>query len=280
MHEFLTPDNNHQPLKIWQQNVNRSLNSQTDLLVSLKAGIYDIYAIHEPYINFHNKSRANFHWSIIYPSTHDTKPKTTRSIILINATILTNTWKQIPIPHPDITAIKISGTHSMLKLFNIYNDYKKNDSLDHLLTYHPLWDKPHNIHLFTKHNLEMMQPLLDMVSKFNMKMVLPPSILTLRAHSTGNLTRVDNVFCSETLLDDIIKCTTEKEACPIKTDKLDFHMPKLAPEPRLNFHDVKWPEFINTLKTNLSNLPLPTVITNTNVFYQRLNDLNVWCGML
>ena len=67
-----------------------------------------------------------------------------------------------------------------------------------------------------------------------MKMALPAYIPTLQSHSMGNHTRVDNVFCTEDLLDTIIKCNTDNVACPVKTDhypivtQLDIYAPKSA----------------------------------------------------
>ena len=69
-------------------------------------------------------SRANFQWFTVYPSTHTFAPASTRSMLLINTNLLTNNWKQISIPHPDITAIKLSSTYGKILLFNIYNDCK------------------------------------------------------------------------------------------------------------------------------------------------------------
>ena len=43
--------------------------------------------------------------------------------------------------------------------------------------HHPLWDKERNAHLFTKNTLEVTQPLLDMISEFDLRMVLPKDIL-------------------------------------------------------------------------------------------------------
>src|ERR1700735_1375941 len=230
-----TPTDHH-PLQIRQQNVNKSLLAQQDLLISLKKDTYNLCAIQEPYIDHHGLSRANLHWYTIYPSTHATDPKETRSVLLINTNLLTNDWKQIPIPHPDITAVELSGTYGKIRIFNIYNDCKNNEALKHVATYmkanpatnslmtathhlwlgdfnrhHPLWDEPRNAHLFTKNNLDLTQPLLNMLNRFNMKMALPAGIPTLKSHSTGNHTRVDNIFCNDDLLDMVIKCYTDEE---------------------------------------------------------------------
>ena len=189
------------------------------------------------------KTRANAQWITVYPSTHNLALKATRSVILINTNIVTNNWKQLHIEHPDITAIELTTSIGNIWLFNIYNDCKNNDSLDTIATYmktnltprsitnpthqvwledfnrhHPIWDEPQNSHLFTKCNLDLAQPLLNMLDKHKMKMALPPLIPTLQLHSTGNHTRTDNVFCNEDLLDYFIKCDTDNTSCPIKTD--------------------------------------------------------------
>jgi hypothetical protein len=78
-------DNN--PLRLFtirQQNTNKSLLSQLDLLESLKRDDYDVCAIQEPYIDFNGKSRANHQWTTVYPDTHHSHPDSTRSLLLIN----------------------------------------------------------------------------------------------------------------------------------------------------------------------------------------------------
>jgi hypothetical protein len=72
------------PIQTRQQNVNKSLISQLDLLVSLKHNTYDITAIQEPYIDFNGKSQANRQWITVYPNTHNDHPQATRALILIN----------------------------------------------------------------------------------------------------------------------------------------------------------------------------------------------------
>jgi hypothetical protein len=99
-----------------------------------------------------------------------------------------------------------------------------------------------------------------------MKMALPALIPILRSHSIGNHMQVNNVFCTENLMDSIIKCNTDDTARPIKTDhypivmQIDIHTLKTAWEPRHNFHLTDWTEFGKTLKSNLANLPTPTEI--------------------
>jgi Endonuclease-reverse transcriptase len=176
------------PFRIRQQNINKSLIGQSDLLQTLKRNKYDLCLIQEPYIDFKGKSRANLYWTAIYPTNHKTHPDNTRSLILVNTELAANSWKQIPFDSPDITAIEIQGHFGMLRIINIYNDVNNNNALTHLSNYmrdplcqkthkhplntlwigdfnchHPIWDEPRNNHLFTQHNLDLTQPLLNML---------------------------------------------------------------------------------------------------------------------
>ncbi|KAF8224631.1 DNase I-like protein [Tricholoma matsutake] len=193
-----------QPFQMWQQNVNKSLESQLDLLESLRRNKYDMCAIQEPYMDFNGKTCANRNWITIYPNMHQDNPDRTRSVILVNANLLTDAWKQINIEHLDITAIEIKGQFGTLQIINIYNNCNNNNALTHISAYmrdrerqrhtagplhtiwlgdfnrhHPLWDEARNTHLFTTQNLDLTQPLLNMLGRHNMKMVLPPQIPTL-----------------------------------------------------------------------------------------------------
>jgi hypothetical protein len=175
-------------MQIRQQNVNKSLISQIDLLQSLRRDKYDVCIIQEPYIDFRGKTRANRQGTTVYPNTHQEHPDKTRSIILVNTDLLTDNRKQIHFQYPNITAIEITGDFGTLQIINVYNDGDNNDTLKHISTYmrdrdrqrhianplhtlwmgdfnrhHPLWDKPRNAHLFTQGNLDLMQPLLNLL---------------------------------------------------------------------------------------------------------------------
>jgi hypothetical protein len=89
---------------------------------------------------------------------------------------------------------------------------------------------------------------------------------------------VDNVFCSEELLDAIIKCKMDDTACPVRTDhyliitQVDIYAPKATWAARRNFRLADWPELVKTLKSDLANLPPPTEIENIQTFTDRLNE--------
>ncbi|KAJ7123397.1 hypothetical protein C8R44DRAFT_620697, partial [Mycena epipterygia] len=116
-------------LTIWQQNINKSLKGQLDLLHRLKPKRYDIALIQEPYFDQGGKSRANRHWVSIVPPSHTPHQRLTRSLILINTRLPSVTWTAIPLPSPDITAMQIFGDFGTIRIINIYNDGAHNDTL-------------------------------------------------------------------------------------------------------------------------------------------------------
>ena len=164
----------HGTLRIWQQNVNKSLTAMDDLLHSASPADYDILAIQEPYLDHALRTRATRHWRVHYPTVRD--PETTsrmRSVILVNAKLSTNAWSPITIPSPDVTAITFRTQNSQIHIFNLYVDIES-DAAIHATTratlklntiaigaqqrlvwlgdfnrHHPQWDNPANAHLFT-----------------------------------------------------------------------------------------------------------------------------------
>jgi hypothetical protein len=115
-------------------------------------------------------------------------------------------------------------------------------------------------------------------------MVLPPKIPTLKVLATGNLIRVDNVFCDENLVGMFLQCDTKPTHRPVKTD----HFPiiskiRLATEhnifaPRYNFRKADWQKFAEKLTESLSLLPAPTEITDRQQASDRLAalDKEIW----
>ena len=236
-------------LKIWQQNLNKSLEGQLDLLQSLKDNDYDIMALQEPHIDFLGRTRANVHWRVVYPNRHLADLSKTRAAILINQNISTNNWDEIPLDSTDVTGVRVHGKFGVINLLNIYNDCENNRSigvvkdfmrrgasvrkeevreqfiwLGDFNRHHPLWDEERKAHLFTRRALEAAQPLLDLIGRHNMQMVLPKDIPTLEACVTKNFTRVDNVFCSGELVNKFISCNTFPQWRPQKMD----HMPIIS----------------------------------------------------
>jgi endonuclease/exonuclease/phosphatase family metal-dependent hydrolase len=213
---------------------------------SLKPDRYDIALIQEPYYDMNHKSRTNLCFTLVYPASHAVDPGKSHSLILVNTQLPSSSWSQIPIDSLDLTAIELRGTFGVIRVINIYNDCEHNDALDVLRTYlrelanvsrpehpilyiwggdfnchHPMWDEIRNHHLFTRASMELVQPLLNMIAGFDMRMVLPEGIPTLKASVSGNYTRVDNVFCSAPLLCSFVLCDTVLGLRPANSD----HMP-------------------------------------------------------
>ncbi|KAJ7136860.1 hypothetical protein C8R44DRAFT_608115, partial [Mycena epipterygia] len=123
------PQNRSRKLIIWQQNINKSLRGQLDLLHRLKPKTYDIALIQEPYFDQGGKSRVNRNWVSITPSSHTPRQHLTRSLILVNTRLPSLTWTAIPLPSPDVTAMQIFGDFGTIRILNIYNDGAHNDAL-------------------------------------------------------------------------------------------------------------------------------------------------------
>jgi exonuclease III len=223
-------------LRIWQQNVHKSKTAQLHVLETLEPDDWDIVLLQEPYIDKIGNSRANFHWRVVLPSAHLTNTKTIRSIILVNRSLLTNTWSEIPIPSPtsDLTAVQISGDFGRFTIINIYNDNTHSKSFDALRDFldnnrssfcsrdndyfiiagdlnrhHPLWeDHTVNPQLTTAAYTARAQPIIDMMNDFEMDMALRPAVPTLE-RGDGGCSRPDNVFVSGNLMDSVLECDVD-----------------------------------------------------------------------
>jgi len=116
-------------LQIWQQNTHKSKLAQQYILNSAAPKNWDIIAIQEPWLDRFNNARGSTYWCILYLTNHllDDAPHT-RSILMINTNIATDTYTQIDIPSSDITAVKFIGPHGHISLYNIYNDCLHNNS--------------------------------------------------------------------------------------------------------------------------------------------------------
>ncbi|CAK5276987.1 unnamed protein product [Mycena citricolor] len=223
------------------------------MLNSLQPSRYNLALIQEPNINFRGVSRTNYHFTLVYPTTHSLDPKATQSLILVRTSIPSAKWTKIKIHSPDITAIELQTDQRTIRIMNIYNDCRHNKSLEAIAAYiadpqnqptsdrqlsyiwardfnrhHPIWDKEWNHHLFTNRNQQLALKLLQMLSRHKMAMTLLKDIPTLKAHATGNYTCTDNVFCSEDMAENFITCGTAPTLHPTKTDHIpilfSFHL--------------------------------------------------------
>ena len=289
-------------LRIWQQNINRSLIAQQDLLNMLGNNNYDICAIQEPYLDSMNKTRANSHWTVIYPTTHMVEPKKTRSVILVNKKLSTDKWEELDVDSGDVTGIRIKTDTNTIDAFNIYNNQDNNEAIEktdealrrngnqnldnqyiwlgNFNRHHPLWDEERNSHLFTELNLRLAQTLLDAIQEWGLQMILPKDIPTLQAFGTGNYTRPDNVFCSAQLADHLVYCNTEPSRKPTNTDHLpiitiwDLEVLKISMAPRPNYQATDWEVFREKLRPRLRRKRTPDTIATTVEFHEYLEHID------
>lgn len=127
----------------------------------------------------------------------------------MNTNIPTNSYEQIHFNTPDVTGTKIMQGTTKTYIINIYNNCKHNDSMDavsqflethfpddhipddsHIILagdfncHHAWWEEDRNIGLTSTELL--LQPLLDTINRYDMRMALPPNHPTLHTYSTGN----------------------------------------------------------------------------------------------
>ena len=117
-------------LKIWQQNLNKSDKAQFDLINALIHKEWDVLLLQELYIDSFGNTKATSRWHVIYPSSHLADSLTCRSVILVNASLDTNAWAQIPLEGSnDLTAIQFRLPQGHITIFNIYNDCTHQNTL-------------------------------------------------------------------------------------------------------------------------------------------------------
>ena len=126
---------------------------------------------------------------MVYPKEHYVTPSQTRSIILVNRWLASDTWSQVDIRSSDVTAIAINTGIGKVLLINMYNDIGQQHGLTCSIPvlherqqvgepeshveqaiwvgdfnlHHSLWDEGHNRHLFTRGNLEKSQVLIYVI---------------------------------------------------------------------------------------------------------------------
>ena len=294
---------NEQPtahLRIWQQNLNKSLTAQLHLLNTAKPNNWDIIILQEPWVG-HLGTRNSPYWRVLYPNSYFTdKSNSPRSIIFVNSNIPTNCYEQLHFDSPDVTGLQIKQNRHKVIVINIYNDCNHNKSLDavsdflllrfpndiipddtHIIfagdfnRHHSWWEEERNAHLNSSEGA--LQPLLDTIYRFDFRMALPPNRPTLRAHTTGNRTRPDNVWCSSHSTDLFIICDTNPGLRRPNTDHvpilstLNIPLRRNIPKPSRDFRSVDWKQFTDHLEAQLTNSTTPRVITTSVEFDLALN---------
>jgi ribonuclease HI len=295
-------------INIWQQNVNKSPTSQHDLISSkylIDSGA-NIVALQEPATNFLNMTIATKDWIPVYPSTHNTQPKKSRSIILIKASLTSDSWQQLDFPSGDVTIIQVKGVWGKLSIFNIYNDCEHDNTINILSDYshrnadiignttvgnahtiwlgdfnrhHPHWDNPEDTRLFTREAVNAAEVLIGAVAEAGLEMILPSGTPTHLHNVSKRWSRLDNVFLSDHSLDALLSCDTIPDQRGVCTDhlpvltKIDLAVANMPPKSMPNFKEVDWQKFRATVGANLERASPPAEI-NTQV------QLDKACGEL
>ena len=273
-------------ISIWQQNVNKSPVCQHDLLSSNKLASMniDVIALQEPAIVNANRSIVSRDWISVYPTPHQSNPEKTRSLLLIQAQISTDSWNQLDFPLSDVTVVQFTSEWGKLTIFNIYNEGERNNTINLLTKYHrdnhqnleqcqignahqiwlgdfnrhhPFWDNPSDLRLFTDNAITAAELLIEAVAEAGLEMALPSGTPT-HCHSVTKLwSRLDHVFISESSTDSVIACDALTEHRGINTDHVlvltELNMGLITNEakPIPNFRDVDWDKFHKTLARHL-----------------------------
>jgi len=306
-----TNDNlNRSDLKIWQQNLCKSPNVWEHLLKNLNPDMYDLACIQEPFlnaVNLANTSNLNRFWDIIYPTDHHSQLERSQTLLLVNKRLSKNHWQTIPLHSPNVIAIEITGTFGKVHIYNIYNQCENENTVrflerhmhtehnvrnnqvlptdggnqgthEHIIwlgdfnRHHPMWEPINNTHLFTAANLDAANNLINLVNMYNLVQVLPPGLATLEASNTKNLTRPDNVFCSESMEQCFTECDVKYHLRPVITDHfpiistLDLQPNRINTTPKPNYRDVDWDIFNATLADKLDSIPIPAELTSAQEF--------------
>ena len=270
----------HNQLRIWQQNLNKSLTAQLHLLNTASPQDWDILLIQEPWFG-NLTTRATWSWTVLYSDIYyEDNTANPRAIILVNTNLSTDSYEQIQFRSTDVMGIRIKTSAGPVTLINVYNDCTHNAAMDEVSAYlsrtfpgdhipddehvimagdfnrhHGWWEDERNMHLTSTEAL--IQPLLDVLYRFDMGMALPANIPTLQALSTGNWTHPDNVWCSNHTTDLFIQCNTNPGLRGPNTDHLpilstlDLPTTRNIPKPTCNFRATDWNKFSDHLAETL-----------------------------
>ena len=217
-------------LCILQINLNKSEKAHLELLNSLKGDEWDIVLVQEPHVTAFCAIRTPTKFRPVFPDDRGRDGTLVRSVIWVSSSLKTRDWKILGIPNTnDITAIQLSGDHGQLTIFNIYNDCTNTNTENALCAYlldqarailpddntkmlwagdfnrhHPLWDRDEDSHLFTTQATRVAEKLVSMLADYSMGMPLSKGIPTLQHMRTKRYSRPDNVFCTPSLLGDVV----------------------------------------------------------------------------
>ncbi|KAJ7302840.1 hypothetical protein DFH08DRAFT_722650, partial [Mycena albidolilacea] len=118
-----------QQLKLWQQNLDRGLDNQQELLNMVLKDKYHFMALQEPYMGPGNVTRADSQWRVVYPTLHGVEERRTRAVTMVNTSLPTDSWSQIHVASADMVVVEFRGAFGTIRLVNIYNDGDHDETL-------------------------------------------------------------------------------------------------------------------------------------------------------
>ncbi|RPD60339.1 hypothetical protein L226DRAFT_448609, partial [Lentinus tigrinus ALCF2SS1-7] len=82
---------------------------------------YDIIALQEPCLTHMGLTASTPGWRVVYPTVHGADGASrTRSLLLVNTRLSTNSWNPIPVRHSYVSAITIRTQDRVVHLLNLY----------------------------------------------------------------------------------------------------------------------------------------------------------------
>src|SRR6266481_9776200 len=97
-------------LRVWQQNLNKSRVAQEDLINSDVHKNYDAMLLQELFIDTFGNTKSTRNWRVVYPLSRLSDPALPMVVILVSATLDTNSWVQVHIMGTwDLVAIRFTG---------------------------------------------------------------------------------------------------------------------------------------------------------------------------
>ncbi|EUC61565.1 reverse transcriptase from transposon X-element protein, putative [Rhizoctonia solani AG-3 Rhs1AP] len=281
-------------LNIYQLNSNTSKNCIDDLINRTSPADWDIIALQEPpFARNSNPVGITSVWHTVIPSEHRKHDLLdSRSMLLVSKRISTNGWKRLDFSSRDISGIEIQTQMGNVQILNVYNDSnpKWTDTTDILDSHmqatppdvhtillgdfnrhHPNWDDPSNEDLLTDQYIEAADPLVQLLSDHDLRMILPEHIPTHKHFVSKRHSRLDNVFASDAISDLVIECNAHPDRQPIKTDhfpiitKFNFTCEKAKTVLRRNFEKTDWSKFDKVLRDNLKELPTGIIETSVEL---------------
>ncbi len=285
-----TTQPNH--LNILQINLNKSVQAHLELINRPLSLTWDIILIQEPHVTSFNCIRTPTNFRQVFPTNRGREGQV-RSLIWVNKKLETKYWKIIDIPDTNyIMAIQLKGTYGKITIFNIYNDCNHSDNEiklrnfirenarnicqndnNHMIwagdfnRHHSLWDKNEDTHLFMRKATDAANDFIDILGEFELEMALPKDTPTLQHMLTKKCSRPDNVFCTQQLSEQLIRCEVDARLRPPATDHFPIVTRFLIPQNRISetpvydFRNVDWEKFRRRLERELQDVANPTPIS-------------------